>query len=278
MNPLGHGTMGTAAKWALFAFALTGTGAARAEPAAEALKFIGVGVTLYKAGDYEAARGAFAHARDLEPDKPGPYRWVGLTEAKLGQCKQALVSLGVFLSGIPRDDPRRPEAEAVREGCRKEIKTGHGDSPPGEVGASGRIRDPFSPLPPAREQVASAVTPAPPKQVAFSLPPKSEAESRTAVPAPPPAAREKKAIPLPVAGVGSRDLLAAPGVIVPEVIERPNGPAKPEHKPVYKKWWPWTIAAAVIIGAAVGVGVGAARTPDDAALPSSDLGTMAVRF
>jgi tetratricopeptide (TPR) repeat protein len=34
----------------------------------------------------------------------------------------------------------------------------------------------------------------------------------------------------------------------------------PEHKPVYKKWWLWTIVAVVVVGVGVGIAVGITET------------------
>jgi tetratricopeptide (TPR) repeat protein len=49
---------------------------------------------------------------------------------------------------------------------------------------------------------------------------------------------------------------------------------QPHAKPIYKKWWLWTIVAVVAAGAAVG-GAVAATTPHDAAIPG---GAYTVHF
>jgi hypothetical protein len=36
--------------------------------------------------------------------------------------------------------------------------------------------------------------------------------------------------------------------------------APPPKEPLYKKWWPWTIAGVVVVGVAVGVGVGVSQS------------------
>ena len=94
------------------------TATARAESEGEALTLVRVGVDLYKAGNFAGARNALLEARNLAPDKPGPYRWLGLAEARLGRCGEAIDSLERFLKGIAAVDPRRPESETARDLCK----------------------------------------------------------------------------------------------------------------------------------------------------------------
>jgi hypothetical protein len=48
-----------------------------------------------------------------------------------------------------------------------------------------------------------------------------------------------------------------------------------EHRPLYKKWWLWTVVGVVAVGVGVGVGVGVAANQGPAA-PASHFGTMRI--
>jgi hypothetical protein len=102
-------------------------GEARADPAEEAVRLVDQGIALYKAKDYAAARTAFARARDLVPDKANPYRWLGVTDAALGRCGEAVTELDTFLSRVPAGDPRTIEAITIRDRCQAELapRVGH---------------------------------------------------------------------------------------------------------------------------------------------------------
>lgn len=83
-----------------------------------ARKLLEQGVTLYDAGDYAAAHKAFAGAKALAPDRPNPYRWLGLTEVKLGHCTVAVANLDAFLQRVPATDPRIQEVTNARDQCK----------------------------------------------------------------------------------------------------------------------------------------------------------------
>src|SRR5262245_16330517 len=59
---------------------------ARADPAADALALAHLesGVAAYRAGDLAHAHLELTAAQQLAPDRANPYRWLALTEAKLG--------------------------------------------------------------------------------------------------------------------------------------------------------------------------------------------------
>lgn len=217
-------------------------GGARADNSAEALKFIDVGVSFYKAGDLEAAHSSFVRARDLAPDKPGPYRWLGLTQAKLGRCAEAVESLDKFISGIHPNDPRIPEATAARDTCKAVLQHGAPPTPP---------------------------------------PPRAPAETKAAViavvPPPPPALPQRKieAPPPPARPPRVEAPLAPPP---PVMVAPPPHAAESPNQPVYKKWWLWTAVGAVLVLGGAGAVSGAALTPDNATPPPAGLGTMAVHF
>jgi tetratricopeptide (TPR) repeat protein len=112
---------------ALLVVTTTPAGADKAEDAA--LGFLDRGVAAYRAGNYEQARREFEAARGLVPDKPNPYRWLGLTEAKLGNCTEALQDFAVFLRLVPRSDERVPEVLAARDQCRRAQSPSQSASP-----------------------------------------------------------------------------------------------------------------------------------------------------
>ncbi len=101
---------------------------AAADKAADAVLLLDEGVKLYNAGELQAARDAFRGARDLEPDKPNPYRWLGLVDVKLGRCSDATRELQLFLEKVPATDPRVTEAKQARDQCRQTEATA--SSPP----------------------------------------------------------------------------------------------------------------------------------------------------
>src|SRR5262249_14838729 len=70
---------------------------------------------------FTEARAAFERARSLLPDKPNAYRWLGLTDARLGRCQDAVANLDSFLGRVPSTDPRVAEVQMVRERCQEEL-------------------------------------------------------------------------------------------------------------------------------------------------------------
>lgn len=87
----------------------------------DALLLLDQGIALYKAGKFAEARSAFDRARVLVPDKANPYRWLGLADAHLGRCADAITSLELFIAKVPANDSRVMEAVAVRDRCREEL-------------------------------------------------------------------------------------------------------------------------------------------------------------
>jgi hypothetical protein len=92
----------------------------KVSPDVVAENLINDGWKLFLAGDLDAARAKFQAAHDLVPKKAQPYRLLGLTDARLHHCKEAVVSLNEFISRIKPDDPRYTEAITVRDECRVE--------------------------------------------------------------------------------------------------------------------------------------------------------------
>src|SRR5205814_70623 len=80
------------------------------------------GIRAFNAGRLAEGRAAFEEAHRLAPDKANPYRWLGMTEARLGDCAAAIRDLDSFLRLIPPRDPRIPEAVTVRDRCRADLQ------------------------------------------------------------------------------------------------------------------------------------------------------------
>ena len=130
-----------------FLAVLSADARARADNQEDALHLLDEGVALFQANDLAAAREAFARARDLVPDKANPYRWLGLVDARLGHCQDAIDELETFLKRVPVTDTRAIEAITVRDRCRAELQPKVGtlivDSTPS--GVEVRIDDPDKP-------------------------------------------------------------------------------------------------------------------------------------
>lgn len=86
-----------------------------------AQEFLDKGQAAYEAGDFETARLAFQRTVEMVPNKPNPHRWLGLTDAKLGRCAEAIASLERFLSLVTSQDPRTVEATVIRDRCLAEL-------------------------------------------------------------------------------------------------------------------------------------------------------------
>src|SRR5689334_12527112 len=81
-----------------------GAAVARADQSDEALQRMDQGMALFRVGSLTAARAAFVEAQKLVPDKANPYRWLGLTDARLGRCADAAEELDAFIKRVPADD------------------------------------------------------------------------------------------------------------------------------------------------------------------------------
>lgn len=98
------------------------TAVARADEGGDALRALEHGIDLFKADHLLEARAAFEKARKLAPAKPNPYRWLGLADARLGDCAKAVPELNDFIARVPDGDPRTVEAVTIRERCLQELK------------------------------------------------------------------------------------------------------------------------------------------------------------
>jgi hypothetical protein len=118
-----------------------------ADKAQEALKLLDEGVRHFNAGELPEARESFRRSHDLVPDKANPYRWMGLVDARMGRCGDAINELEIFLQKVAPSDPRVAEAVTLRDRCRQDLQPRVGalevDSTP--PGAEVRIDDPGAP-------------------------------------------------------------------------------------------------------------------------------------
>jgi tetratricopeptide (TPR) repeat protein len=85
-------------------------GLARAQEYADAEHEMARAAEYYQQGNYRAALAHYEAAQKLAPDKPGPYLWIGLTHAALGECAQAVPAFEQYLKVKQKD----PKAEAMR--------------------------------------------------------------------------------------------------------------------------------------------------------------------
>jgi hypothetical protein len=121
---------------------------ARADEESDALRALEHGIELFNRGELPAAREAFEKARRLAPAKANPYRWLGMTDARLDRCKEAIEDFTEFMKRVPADDPRTAEAVTVRDHCIEvlapKVGTLEVDSTP--PGANVRIDDENGPV------------------------------------------------------------------------------------------------------------------------------------
>lgn len=95
---------------------------ARADRESDAQKQVDLGMELVKSDNLPAACEAFRKATTLVPEAPNPYRLLGLAEARLGRCAEAVTHLDVFLKKVPASDRRYPEAVTIRDRCAAESR------------------------------------------------------------------------------------------------------------------------------------------------------------
>jgi hypothetical protein len=93
-----------------------------ADKAQDALGLLDKGIAQFNAGQLAAARESFVKARDLVPDKANPYRWLGLVDARMGHCAEAVRELETFLQKVPAGDARVAEAVTLRDRCKEDVQ------------------------------------------------------------------------------------------------------------------------------------------------------------
>ena len=99
-------------------------------------------------------------------------------------------------------------------------------------------------------------------------PPQAQTETKTGPTAPPSTAatdQVQPAVPQTPPAQPAPSLTAPHAQPKPAMALAPQPAASPEHRPVYKKWWFWTVVGVVAAGAATGIAVGVvgSRAPED---------------
>jgi hypothetical protein len=103
-------------KWlTVVALLLSGVAARAGEETADAERELLAGDQAFKAGHWDAAIVHFDAARRLAPDRSAPYRYLGLSYAKLGRCKEAVPPLEEYLR---RKKDASPDAVVELDRCR----------------------------------------------------------------------------------------------------------------------------------------------------------------
>jgi hypothetical protein len=105
----------------LIAGASAATAAGPTDPQPAAIQHLNRGHELYNQGQLEPALVEFKLARDLVPERATPYRWLGMTEAALGRCADAVGHLETFLTKAQPGDPRIAEVRALHDHCQRQL-------------------------------------------------------------------------------------------------------------------------------------------------------------
>jgi hypothetical protein len=217
---------------------------ALADKAQEALKLLDDGIKQFNAGELQEARDSFAKARDIVPDKANPYRWLGLVDARMGHCGDAIRELEIFLQKVPPNDSRAAEAVTLRDRCKEDVQPRVGglavETTPS--GAEVRLDDAVAPpsgFTPYRNDALPAGN-----HVVFLHKAGYEEVTRGVAVAPRETARvELRLVPLPGR---------------PAVVETP--PARNDHPRKKKPYWIAGVVVGVVAVAAVAVGLGVGLT------------------
>jgi tetratricopeptide (TPR) repeat protein len=98
------------------ALLLAATPALAVEQAADAEKEMAIADSYMQQGNFQAAVAHYQAARLLAPDRPGPYRALGMAHYKAGQCPEAIPVLEEYVRK-KRQDPW-PEAVRALADCK----------------------------------------------------------------------------------------------------------------------------------------------------------------
>jgi hypothetical protein len=222
------------------------------DPDAEAWVQLQRGVSLYQQGDYVAARAALAKARELVPGRvPTIDRWLGVTDARLGRCAEAVTELERFLATSPTDPDGVADATAARDGCKQMLAT------------HGTLR--VETAPPGAEVRLDADDPGAPPVGTTPLSLESAPLGDHLV-----SVRREGFQPVSriVSIAGGQtvklELALTPLVVTPPpvLVPAPVVARRAASRPFWKRTWFWPVVAGtavVIIGASVGIGVAASK-------------------
>jgi hypothetical protein len=246
--------------------------AARATPAptrevlAEARRAFERGVARYRVGDAKGALGEFRRSYGLVPE-PGVLYNLGLVQRSLGQLVEAADSLRKYLEtarGIGADrrasvrqvlsEIRRLTAELQVQGLPAGTRVTLDGAPLGVAPLGPRTVTPGAHVIEAQPPPES---PGPPRRRRLELSPGSRLVLDFDGPAP----------TAPVTAT-----LAAP-VTVPTA-PRPEAPPVEPSRPIYKRWWFWTLLALAVAGGVAGGVIGAQRSES----PTGNLGPGSFTF
>jgi tetratricopeptide (TPR) repeat protein len=217
------------------------------------------GQSHYNLNEFPLALRDFKEAYRLYPDPVFLYN-LGQCERQLGHPDEAIRFYRTYL----REEPRAPNRQevlkkieemeaALKEKPQEEDK---GTAPPPALGPPAAAK-PFSPAVPAVAPVAPPQL-APPATPAPAAPQTAAEPAASSLPVTPPVTPEPPA--------GSPDQI--------DLSASPTPPAESTSTPVYKRWWFWTAAAAVAVGASVGIY--AATSNQSPSVPASILGSKKV--
>jgi hypothetical protein len=240
--------------WPLIVLVSLAPALAAADKAQDALKLLDEGIKAFNAGQLPEARDAFSRARDLVPDKANPYRWLGLVDARMGHCGDAIKELEIFLQKVPPGDQRTAEAVTLRDRCREDLQPRVGSlvvesTPPGaEVRLDDASSDPVGATPYRSDSVPAG------NHVVFVHRAGYESITRGVQVSP----RETAQLELALTPSSRGAVAAEPPPRRTELVAQPTPKAAHKKKP----YWVAGVVIGVLAaaGLAVGLGIGLTQT------------------
>ena len=232
--------------FASFVLVATIRSAAAAEPGDAKARYIS-GQSHYNLNEFAEALQDFKEAYRLHPDPAFLFN-IAQCERQLGDFDEAIKFYRSYLRN-------KPDATNAREVQRK-IEELKGLADAKRKSSEGA---PHSVIPPATPPPEPAHAP-PPAPIAPLTPPPAAVASPPSPPGP-------NLAPPPEVAATTTTTTSAPGVDLTAT------PTAPEGAPIYKQWWFWTGAGALVVGAVV---VAIVATSGSAAAPSSPLGNKKV--
>lgn len=222
------------------------------------------GRSLYEEGRYEEALSAYRAAFELAP-APGVLFNLGQCYRHLGDMAQALDHYERYLSEAPTA-PNRPTVEALIEQCRTHLAEEPSDTGPPELESDAHPPDVASPSDAGPQDTAAADADAGPAEGGAGR--DSDAD--------PPHNNEPAtdsqwdefygdSEPRPPDTTSASE--PGGGAATTGGDERPS-------RPVYRRWWFWTLIGTAVIGATVGAVVGVTTQDPTVVLPQGTLGTL----